>query len=43
MASVMIVGAGPGLSGALARLCARNGMAVALAARNINKLSNCPA
>ena len=38
MASVVIVGAGPGLSGALARLCARNGMAVALAARNINKL-----
>ena len=38
MASVVIVGAGPGLSGALARLCARNGMAVALVARNINKL-----
>ena len=38
MASVVIVGAGPGLSSALARLCARNGMAVALAARNINKL-----
>ena len=37
MVSVVIVGAGPGLSGALARLCARNGMAVALAARNINK------
>ena len=35
--SVLIVGAAPGLSAALACLCARNGMAVALAARNINK------
>ena len=36
--SVLIVGAGPGLSAALACLCTRNGMAVALAARNIKKL-----
>ena len=35
--SVLIVGAAPGLSAALACLCARNGMAVALAAHNINK------
>ena len=36
--SVLIVGAAPGLSAALACLCTRNDMAVALAARNINKL-----
>ena len=36
--SVLIVVAGHGLSAALAILCSRNGMAVALAARNINKL-----
>ena len=35
--SVLIVGANPGLSAALACLCTRNGMAVALAAHNINK------
>ena len=35
----LIVGAGPGLSASLARLCAREGMAVALAARNGAKLS----
>ena len=36
--SVLIVGAAPGLNAALACLCTRNGMAVALAARNIDKL-----
>jgi NAD(P)-dependent dehydrogenase (short-subunit alcohol dehydrogenase family) len=35
---VLIVGAGQGLSAALARLCAREGMAVVLAARNTAKL-----
>ena len=35
----LIVGAGPGLSASLARLCAREGMTVALAARNVAKLS----
>ena len=35
----LIVGAGPGLSASLARLCARGGMRVALAARNVAKLS----
>ena len=35
----LIVGAGPGLSASLARLCAREGMRVALAARSIGKLS----
>ena len=35
----LIVGAGPGLSASLARLCARDGMRVALAARTIGKLS----
>ena len=35
----LIVGAGPGLSASLARLCAREGMRVALAARKIGKLS----
>jgi NAD(P)-dependent dehydrogenase (short-subunit alcohol dehydrogenase family) len=34
----LIVGAGNGLSGSLARLCAGAGMRVALAARNIEKL-----
>ena len=35
----MIVGAGSGLSASLARLCAREGMGVVLAARNIAKLA----
>ena len=35
----IIVGAGPGLSASLARLCVREGMRVVLAARNIAKLS----
>ena len=35
----VIVGAGPGLSASLARLCAREGMRVVLAARNIAKLA----
>ncbi|MGF1611015.1 MAG: SDR family NAD(P)-dependent oxidoreductase [Kiloniellales bacterium] len=35
----LIVGAGSGLSASLARLCAREGMAVALAARNADKLA----
>ena len=35
----LIVGAGAGLSASLARLCAREGMRVALAARKIGKLS----
>lgn len=34
----LIVGAGSGLSGSLARLCAAEGMRVALAARNTDKL-----
>ena len=34
----LIVGAGSGLSGSLAKLCAAQGMRVALAARNIDKL-----
>ena len=38
--SVLIVGAGSGLSASLARLCASKGMKVALAARNIKKLQN---
>ena len=38
--SVIIVGAGSGLSASLARLCASKGMKVALAARNIEKLQN---
>ena len=37
--SVLIVGAGHGLSASLARLCAQDGMHVALAARNTNKLA----
>ena len=35
----VIVGAGPGLSASLARLCAREGMRVVLAARNVAKLA----
>jgi NAD(P)-dependent dehydrogenase (short-subunit alcohol dehydrogenase family) len=35
----VIVGAGSGLSAALARACAKRGMSVVLAARNIDKLS----
>jgi len=37
--SVLIVGAGHGLSASLARLCAQDGMHVALAARNTDKLA----
>ena len=36
----VIVGAGPGLSAALARACAKRDMSVVLAARNIDKLSD---
>ncbi len=36
----LIVGAGSGLSGSLARLCHREGMKVALAARNTDKLKD---
>ena len=36
--SVLIVGAGSGLSASLARLCGAKGMKVVLAARNIEKL-----
>jgi NAD(P)-dependent dehydrogenase (short-subunit alcohol dehydrogenase family) len=36
----LIVGAGRGLSGSLARLCAERGMRVALAARNVEKLKS---
>ena len=38
--SVLIVGAGSGLSASLAQLCASKGMRVVLAARNIEKLQN---
>ena len=38
--SVLIVGAGSGLSASLARLCNNNGMKVVLAARNIKKLDS---
>ena len=38
--SVLIVGAGSGLSASLAQLCASKGMKVVLAARNIEKLRN---
>jgi short-subunit dehydrogenase len=38
--SVLIVGAGLGLSASLARLCNNNGMKVVLAARNIKKLDS---
>jgi NAD(P)-dependent dehydrogenase (short-subunit alcohol dehydrogenase family) len=37
--TALIVGAGPGLSGALARLCKKNGMNIALAARRVDKLA----
>jgi NAD(P)-dependent dehydrogenase (short-subunit alcohol dehydrogenase family) len=37
--SALIVGAGAGLSASLARQCAASGMGVALAARNVEKLS----
>ncbi len=40
MDTVLIVGAGPGLSASLARLAAREGMAVALAARKTDKLAD---
>lgn len=36
--TVVIVGAGPGLSASFARLCAAEGMRVVLAARNVDKL-----
>ena len=36
----LIVGAGAGLSASLARLCAKQGMAVALAARDAGKLAS---
>ena len=38
--SVLIVGAGSGLSASLARLCGSMGMKVVLAARNIEKLKD---
>jgi hypothetical protein len=38
-ASALIVGAGEGISASLARLMAREGLRVALAARNVDKLS----
>ena len=38
--TALIVGAGSGLSAALARLCATRGMSVALAARGTNKLGD---
>lgn len=38
--TAVIVGAGAGLSAALARACAKQGMAVALAARNTDKLGS---
>src|ERR1051326_6471422 len=37
--TALIIGAGAGLSAALARLCASEGMRVALAARRIDKLA----
>jgi NAD(P)-dependent dehydrogenase (short-subunit alcohol dehydrogenase family) len=40
MDTVLIVGVGPGLSASLARLAARQGMAVALAARKTEKLAD---
>lgn len=36
--NALIIGAGPGLSASLARLCAAEGMQVAVAARNVDKL-----
>jgi len=38
--NALIVGTGPGLSASLARLCAKEGMQVAVAARNPKKLDN---
>ena len=38
--SVLIVGAGSGLSASLARLCGSKGMKVILAARDIKKLKH---
>ena len=38
--SVLIVGAGSGLSASLARLCSSKGMKVVLAARNVEKLED---
>ena len=38
--SALIVGTGPGLSASLARLCAKEGMQVGIAARNVDKLAN---
>ena len=38
--SALIVGAGDGLSGSLVRLCAAEGMAVAMAARRTDKLAS---
>ena len=38
--SALIVGTGPGLSASLARLFARNGLAVAVAARQTDKLES---
>jgi NAD(P)-dependent dehydrogenase (short-subunit alcohol dehydrogenase family) len=38
--NALIVGTGPGLSASLARLCAQEGMKVAVAARNPKKLDN---
>ena len=38
--SVLIVGAGHGLSSSLAKLCAENNMSVGLVARNIEKLED---
>ncbi len=40
MASALIVGAGSGLSASLARLLAKEGFGIALAARNVEKLSS---
>jgi NAD(P)-dependent dehydrogenase (short-subunit alcohol dehydrogenase family) len=37
--TALIVGAGTGLSGSLARLCKKNGMNIALAARRVDKLA----
>ena len=38
--SALLIGAGPGLSASLARRCAKDGMKVALAARDISKLAD---
>ena len=38
--SVLIVGAGFGLSFSIARICSNEGMKVSLASRNINKLKD---